>query len=183
MIYVFLADGFEEIEALSTVDILRRAEISVTTVGVRGAQITGAHGISVTADATIDNCDFGDTKGLVLPGGMPGTLNLNNNEKLCELLKRSAEKGVLLAAICAAPSVFGNLGLLKNRNYTCYPGFENENFGGNYKKDKCITDTNGSFALITAKGPGAANEFAFALTDFIKKDPRLTEKLKKEMQF
>lgn len=183
MIYVFLADGFEEIEALSTVDILRRAEAEVTTVGVNKKQITGAHGITVSTDKEINECDFLISEALVLPGGMPGTLNLGNCQKLRKLLKDSAEKGILLAAICAAPSVLGDLGLLNGRNYTCYPGFESESFGGMYHTDKCVTDKNGSFPLITAKGPGAANEFAFAVTDYIKKDTSVAERLKKEMQF
>ena len=183
MVYLFLADGFEEIEALSVVDILRRAKIEVTTVGIDKTVINGAHGIKVTADTQIDNCAFNDISALILPGGMPGTLNLNNNEKLCKLLKDSALKGVLLAAICAAPSVFGNLGLLKGKDYTCYPSFENDIFGGNYTVQKCVVDNSGDFPVITAKGPGAANEFAFAVVDFITNGNTVSENLKNEMQF
>ena len=181
MVYVFLADGFEEIEALSTVDILRRANIAVTTVGVTGKEITGAHNITVAADITIDS-NITDITAVVLPGGMPGTLNLNACKKLCSLLKFCSENNILIAAICAAPSVLGNLELLKDKNYTCYPGFEAQEFAGNYKTDKCVIDTS-DYPLITAKGPGAANDFAFALVDFLTKTTKISLKLKQEMQF
>ena len=181
MVYVFLADGFEEIEALNTVDILRRANIEVATVGITGKEITGSHNITVTADVTIDS-NITDITAVVLPGGMPGTLNLNSNKKLCNILKDCAKDGNLIAAICAAPSVLGNLELLNGKNYTCYPGFESEKFGGNYTGKKCVLDKKG-YPLITAKGPGAANEFAFALVDFLTKNNTVSAKLQSEMQF
>lgn len=183
MVYLFLADGFEEIEALSVVDILRRAKIDVTTVGISKNEINGAHGIKVFADTNIDTCNFSDIQALILPGGMPGTLNLNNSQKLCNLLKESAKSGVLLAAICAAPSVLGNLGLLNGRNYTCYPSFEKDIFGGNYTAEKCVADNSGDFPVITAKGPGAANEFAFAIVDYLTNNGEISINLKSEMQF
>ncbi len=182
MVYVFLANGFEEIEALSAVDILRRADIAVTTVGVNGKEIKGAHNITVTADITVNESDFADVSAVILPGGMPGTTNLNACEKLCSLLKACAKNGVLIAAICAAPSVLGNLELLKGKNYTCYPGFQSENFGGFYTGEKCVTDEN-VFPLITAKGPGAANDFAFSLVDYLTKDNSVSANLKQEMHF
>ena len=182
MVYLFLANGFEEIEALATVDILRRSGIEVTTVGVGKKEVIGAHNITVTADILADECDYKNVSAVVLPGGMPGTTNLNACEKLCSLLKECAQKQILLAAICAAPSVLGNLGLLKGKNYTCYPGFESEKFGGCHKNDKVVLDEN-IFPLITAKGPGAANEFGFSLVDYLSKSNDISLKLKNEMQF
>jgi 4-methyl-5(b-hydroxyethyl)-thiazole monophosphate biosynthesis len=182
MVYVFLANGFEEIEALSTVDILRRASIAVTTVGINGKEIKGAHNITVTADVTVNESDFADISAAILPGGMPGTLNLNTCKKLCSLLKACAKNNVLIAAICAAPSVLGNLELLKGKNYTCYPGFEAREFGVFYKLKKCVTDEK-FFPLITAKGPGVANDFAFSLVDYLTKDNSISANLKQEMQF
>ena len=181
MVYVFLADGFEEIEALSTVDILRRAGIEVKSVSVGDIKVMGAHGISVFSDILI--CDLkDDVEALILPGGMPGTLNLQNCELLCNIIKQNAQKGVLLAAICAAPIVFGKLSLLEKRKYTCYPGFQDTAFGGVYLEDKCVTDKNGNFALITAKGPGAANEFAFAIINHLKGNDTVSNQLAKDMQ-
>ena len=182
MVYLFLADGFEEIEALNTVDILRRANIAVTTVGVNGVANKGAHNINVTADITVNDSDFADISCAILPGGMPGTLNLGACEKLCSLLKKCATEGTLIAAICAAPSVLGNLELLKSKNYTCYPGFESETFGGIYTEEKCVLDET-IYPLITAKGPGAANDFAFAVVDYLIGNGEISENLKNEMQF
>ena len=161
MVYVFLADGFEEMEAVAPIDILRRLGISVTTVGVTGERVTGSHGIEVTADTIIDKCDFSDASALILPGGMPGTLNLSNSQKLCSFIKEADTKGILLAALCAAPSVFLKLGILKGRDYTCYPGFEEET-EGNYKNVPLVV-SEGKSTVITAWGPGAAYRFAFAV--------------------
>lgn len=180
MVYVFLADGFEEIEALSVVDILRRAKIEVATVGTDKAVINGAHGISVFSDILISDLKD-DVEALILPGGMPGTLNLQNCQLLCNLIKESAKKGALLAAICAAPSILGNLGLLNNKKYTCYPGFQDTAFGGEYIEDKCVADKSGDFALITAKGPGAANEFSFAIVNHLKCNNSVSNQLAKDM--
>ena len=106
MFYVFLAEGFEETEALAPVDVMRRAKLDVKTVGVTGECVTSSHGVPVKADITIDNIDLDDVQGVVLPGGMPGTLNLEANEKVLEAVKYSCENGKIVAAICAAPSIF-----------------------------------------------------------------------------
>jgi 4-methyl-5(b-hydroxyethyl)-thiazole monophosphate biosynthesis len=180
---MFLAQGFEEVEALAPLDLLRRAGLEVTTVGIGGDSITGSHGITVKADVKDKKAKFENIDMVILPGGMPGTLNLNNSQKLCNLLKESAKSGVLLAAICAAPSVLGNLGLLKGKNYTCYPSFEKDIFGGNYTAEKCVADNSGDFPVITAKGPGAANEFAFAIVDYLTNNGEISINLKSEMQF
>ena len=122
---VFLANGFEEMEALGTVDILRRGGIEVQTVSITADPIvTGAHQVPVTADTTIDKAVLNDADALILPGGMPGASNLNNSETVKEALLQQYREGRIVAAICAAPMVLGGLGLLKGRNATCYPGFE-----------------------------------------------------------
>ena len=161
MVYLFLAEGFEEMEALSPVDILRRGGVEVTTVGVTGKIVKGAHGIPVVCDREIEECDFLDLEMLILPGGMPGTTHLSENGKLCALIQKCAEQNRILAAICAAPTVFGKLGLLKNRRYTCYPGCEN-GIDGRYTGKDCEVDSDG-FLLITANGPGSAARFSFRL--------------------
>lgn len=166
MVYLFLAEGFEEIEALTPVDILRRGGVEVTTVGVTGKTVKGSHGITVVCDREMDECDFSDLEMLVLPGGMPGTLHLSQSEKLCELIQKTAEQKRILAAICAAPTVFGKLGLLKNRPYTCYPGCET-GMDGRYTGADCEVFRE-DFLLITANGPGAAARFSFRLLEALR---------------
>ena len=142
-VYVFLAEGFEEIEGLTVVDLLRRAGVETEMVSVMdGKQIKGSHGIKVTADSMFDDADFSDADILVLPGGMPGTLNLGNHTGLCEILKKHYEAGKMVAAICAAPSVFGELGFLKGRIATCYPGFESKLEGAIVCATKVAVDEN-----------------------------------------
>ena len=124
-VVVFLADGFEEVEGLTVVDLLRRAGAVVETVSVMGKlQIDGAHGIQVEADELFEKAFFDDAELLVLPGGMPGTLHLKEHKGLADLLCKFNEKGKRIAAICAAPTVFGALGLLKEKAACCYPGME-----------------------------------------------------------
>ncbi len=179
MVYVFLADGFEEMEAVAPIDILRRINIPVTTVGVTGKTVTGSHGIQITADIVIEEGDFSDLSALVLPGGMPGTTNLGENKTLCDLIIKSQREGKLLAALCAAPSVYGKLGILKGREFTCYPGFE-KGIDGIYKNLPLVI-SKGNPAVITAWGPGAAYRFGFALAEFITKDKSTVEALKSSM--
>ena len=160
MVYEFLADGFEEIEALATVDILRRADIEVKTVSVTGKkEVAGAHGITVLADILFEEMDE-KANLLILPGGMPGTLNLQAHTPLCDMLVKAAADKTYIAAICAAPSVFGGLGLLKGRNAICYPGFEGELRDAVIsEKAGVVTDGN----ITTAKGMGVAFEFGIEL--------------------
>lgn len=161
-VYVFLAEGFEEIEGLTVVDLLRRAKIETEMVSVmEGKQIKGSHGIKVTADSMFADVDFSDADILVLPGGMPGTLNLGNHEGLCELLKKHYGEEKMIAAICAAPSVFGQLGFLNGRIATCYPGFESKLEGAIVCSTKVAVDGN----VTTAKGMGAAIDFALKLIE------------------
>ncbi len=177
MVYVFLADGFEEIEALSVVDILRRAEIATKTVGVSGEYVTGAHDIVVKADITDKEIKKDDITAVVLPGGMPGAVNLKNSAVVEDILLYLAANDKIIAAICAAPLVLGNLGLLKNKTATCYPGFENELIGAEYKEVPVCTDGN----IITAFGPGAAVDFGLELVRKLK-DNDMADKIYKGMK-
>ena len=163
-VYVFLAEGFEEIEGLTVVDLLRRANIETEMVSVmEGKQIKGSHVIKVTADSMFADVDFSDADLLVLPGGMPGTLNLGNHEGLCELLKKQYEEEKMIAAICAAPSVFGQLGLLEGRVATCYPGFEEKLNGAIVCSTKVAVDGH----VITSKGLGTAIDFSLKLIELL----------------
>lgn len=160
-ISVFLADGFEEIEGLTVVDILRRAGLRVDTVSVTGERIIrGSHQIDVQADCLFEEMDFSETDMLVLPGGMPGTRNLMNHKGLQELLRAYHEKGRYIAAICAAPSVFGRLGFLKGRRACCYPSFEEKLEGAEVVQEPVSVDGH----IITSRGMGTAIPFALKLT-------------------
>ncbi len=157
MIYVFFAPGFEEIEALATVDVLRRAGLETRTIGVTAGKITGAHGITVCTDAVIAQVSEDDPEAVVLPGGMPGTLNLEKCPEVCRMTRRAYENGRIVAAICAAPSVLGHLGILQGRKATCYPGFEAELTGAEKVPQGVCWDGQ----IITANGAG--NAIAFGL--------------------
>lgn len=158
MVYLFLINDFEEIEALATVDILRRAGVPVKTVGIFGTELCGAHQITVRADQSFEETDFSDAEACILPGGM-GSLNCLKHPALCALLRQKAEEGTLLAAICAAPSVLGELGLLQGYHATCYPGFEERLLGATPVSDAVCVDRD----RITARGPGVSSAFAFTL--------------------
>jgi 4-methyl-5(b-hydroxyethyl)-thiazole monophosphate biosynthesis len=159
MFYVFLADGFEETEALATLDVMRRAKLEVQTVGVTGEVVTGSHKVSVQADIRPEKIDFENIEGVVLPGGMPGTLNLEASSKVLDCVKHCYDNGKLVSAICAAPSILGHLGMLDGRKATCFPGFETELKGAQYTAAHTETDGN----VITAKGAGCAIEFGHAI--------------------
>ncbi len=178
MIYLFLADGFEECEALVPLDILRRADIEVETVGIGGRNITGAHGITLKADLTEDEVEL-DSKlsCVILPGGMPGTLNLKKNETVIKTLEFTKNNNLLICAICAAPKILGNMGLLKGKKATCFPGFENELLGADVKPLGVVKDGN----IITAKGAGVAFEFGFEILSALK-DKETADNLKLQMQ-
>lgn len=161
---LYLANGFEEVEALTVVDILRRAEIECNMVSVTGEKtVTGSHGIAVSADLLFE--EAGDCDMLVLPGGMPGTINLKNHEGLVSLIKQFDEdQAKKLAAICAAPTVFGELGLLVGKKATCYPGMENGLLGALLVHDAVCVD--GSYT--TSRGMGTAIEFGLCLVAQLK---------------
>ena len=159
MIYMFLADGFEEIEALCPLDLFRRAELDVTTVGVSKSQITGAHGITVTADMTDADFISADLEMIFLPGGMPGTLHLADSEVVMNALRYASDNDKYIAAICAAPSILGDEGLLHGKSAVCYPGFEDRLIGATIPAKKVVVDGK----LITAKGMGAALEMGLEI--------------------
>lgn len=162
---VFLADGFEEIEGLTVVDLLRRADIDVKTVSINGnLKVTGAHHIIVEADKIFEEMDFRDVRLLVLPGGMPGTLNLGKHKGLTELIKNYHMEKKQIGAICAAPSILGDLGILAGRKATSYPGFEDRLKGA-------VLSTNSvevSDHITTSRGAGTAIAFALSLIEQIK---------------
>ena len=155
MIYVFLADGFEEVEAIAPIDVLRRCGLEVCTVGVTGAVVTGSHHIPVRCDTGIESADFSDVEAVVLPGGMPGTLHLKESSAVTDAVRSAYEQDKIVAAICAAPSVLGEMGLLKGKEAICFPGFEDKLLGARLSASPVCQDG----TVITAKGAGVALEF------------------------
>lgn len=159
-LYIFLADGFEEIEGLTVVDILRRAGAEVNTVSIMGKKtIVGSHHITIEADVLFEDCNFSDGDMFVLPGGMPGTLHLGEHQYLAELLKKADQEKKGIAAICAAPSILGDLGLLKGKKAACYPGFEERLTGASVSTESVVTDGH----ITTSRGMGTAIPFALEL--------------------
>lgn len=176
---VFLADGFEECEGLITVDMLRRADIETVMISVSGRkEINGSHGIVVHADSLYEDEDIASYDVLILPGGRVGKENLENFSPLLEALKKHYESGKLTCAICAAPAILGHMGILKDKNYTCFPSFDEEAFGGSYHAQPAVKDG----ILITGRGMGATIEFASSLIREIKGEETL-EKVKYGMQY
>jgi 4-methyl-5(b-hydroxyethyl)-thiazole monophosphate biosynthesis len=171
-ILLFLATGFEEIEAVATIDILRRAGLDVKSVSISSErEVSGAHGISVEADCLISELNLTDAEMLVLPGGMPGTKNLNANEALKDALTQHAKAGKPLAAICAAPMILGQLGILEGREATCYPGNEVHLKGAILSEYMVVQDGN----IITASGPGVAAEFALQIVEYFLGEEKMEE--------
>lgn len=164
MVYMFLAEGFEEVEALCPLDIMRRAGIEVVTVGVGGRNIVGAHGIEVVADIADSQFNAEKFEMIVLPGGMPGTLNLENSEVCVSAIKSAILSGSYIAAICAAPSILGKLGILRHKKAVCYPGFEDELEQATVLESGVCHDG----AIITAAGMGVALEFGLKLVELLK---------------
>ena len=177
MIYMFLANGFEEVEALAPLDLLRRAGCDVTTVGVGGDMILGAHGIAVQAD--IPDTMFRDSKPemIILPGGMPGSKNLDESRIVDSAIKSAVRNDAYIAAICAAPFILGKRGLLEGKKAICYPGFEKELTGAHICAEKVVRD--GKF--ITAAGMGVAVDFGLALVE-VMKDAQTAADLRKAIQ-
>ena len=160
-VYVFLANGFEDVEALIPVDVLRRGGVEVVTVSVTGESqiVETAHRVQIVADAMFEDCDFSDADLLFLPGGMPGASNLNEHEGVRRAVLAQHTAGKRVAAICAAPLVLGGLGILRGKRATCYPGFEQTLEGATYTGDLCTVDGN----VTTGEGPAAAFPFAYEL--------------------
>lgn len=177
MVYVFLADGFEIIEALAPVDMLRRAKIDVKTVGVSSEIVTSSCGVGVKCDMTIDEFDFYDVEAVVLPGGMPGTLNLENSSAVQKVIDNANNTNAFICAICAAPSILGHKGLLSGKKAVCFPGFENSLEGCEQCCEYVVTD--GKF--ITAKGAGVCIDFGLEIVKQLRNE-ELANEIRKSIQ-
>lgn len=164
MVYVFFAYGFEEIEGLTVVDVLRRADIDVKMVGVGGKTITGAHGITVHCDVSDREVSAEKITAMVMPGGMPGAKNLEQSRIVQKVIDFCIEKGLVVAAICAAPMILGNKGLLESKKATIYPGMEEYLKGAEHVNEPVVQDGN----ILTGNGPGSSLEFALRLTAMLK---------------
>lgn len=165
-VIVFLADGFEEVEALTVVDYLRRVDnITVDTVSIKsGLQVLGAHNIEVTADKTINQLqDITSYDGVVIPGGMPGATNLRDHEGVIRTVKEINSRGKLVAAICAGPIVLEKAGIIKGKKVTSYPGFEQEFPNSIYREEDVVRDDH----IITARGPAKAEDFAIEIVKYL----------------
>ena len=177
MVYLFLANGFEEIEALCPLDLLRREGVEVTVVGVGSDKIMGAHGITVSADVPEEFYRDANPEMIILPGGMPGTKNLDASKTVHSAIRAANAHGARIAAICAAPMILGKLGLLSGKEATCFPGFEEYLEGAKISEKKVVTDGN----ITTAKGMGCALDFGLELVALLKgKDA--SDKLRRDIQ-
>jgi 4-methyl-5(b-hydroxyethyl)-thiazole monophosphate biosynthesis len=172
-ILIPLAEGFEEIEAVTNIDVLRRAGLDVITAGIGSKNIEGDHGIKVEADTVISEIDTADLDAVVLPGGMPGAANLRDSNELRNIIKKLNEENKLCAAVCAAPIVLEAAGILDGKKATSYPGFDKDMPSCNYQEDRVVIDGN----LITGRGPGVAMEFVMTIVEYL-----LDEETKEELQ-
>ncbi len=176
-VYIHFADGFEEIEAITPVDVLRRGGCEVTMVSVTGNKLVkGAHGIIFTTDKLFEEVNYNDVDMIILPGGMPGAKNLDNHAGLKAKIVEVNQKGKLVTAICAAPMVLGHLGLLKGKKATCFPGFESDLIGTNSTGKSVEIDGK----IITGKGSGVATKFALTLLEALEGKQKADE-VKKQM--
>ena len=177
MVYVFLADGFEIIEALSPVDMLRRAGIEVKTVGVTGEIVEASCGVKVTADVKSDDVNIDLAQAVVIPGGLPGVTNLENSDFVKNCVLKAADAGKFVCAICAGPSLVGKLGLLKGKNAISYPGFEQYLEGAVISDDYVVRDGN----FITARGAGVSVDFGLEIVAAIN-GREASDKVRKTIQ-
>lgn len=176
-IAVHLAEGYEEIEAISIIDVLRRADLSVTIISIsEKIEVEGSHGIKIIADKLFKEVNYELIDIIILPGGMPGAANLNEHLGLREQILNFNESKKKLAAICAAPLVFGNLGILKNKKATCYPGYENQLHGAIATGENIEVSEN----IITGKGVGVAIDFALKIVEIVK-NKKFADELGKKM--
>jgi len=164
---VMFATGFEEVEALTVVDIMRRANITCDMISItkENLSVLGSHNIEVKCNKVISD-ELKDYDLIVLPGGMPGATNLRDNEEVIDLIKYFNNNNKLVAAICAAPIILAKADIIKDRNITSYPGFEEELKGCNYKEDRVVVDNN----IITSRGPATAMEFSYKLLEVLGND-------------
>ena len=178
-VYAFLAEGLEEVECLAVVDVLRRSGVEVTLVSVgETKEIVGSHGIRLTADALFEVTNPDQADILFLPGGMPGTKNLQAHQGLAEAIRKAAKQGRRIAAICAAPSILGTMGLLKGRTATCYPGFVDMLEGASYTSQGVITDGN----ITTSRGLGYALALGLELIRLLQ-GPQQAERIREAVQY
>lgn len=169
---IFMADGCEEIEGLTVVDVVRRAKMEIVTISITGKkEVTGSHNVTFFADALASEVNYDELDGIVLPGGMPGTLNLGANEIVNKVIKEFAAAGKLVCAICAAPSVLGMAGILEGKKATCHPGFEEKLIGATTSEDEVVVDGN----IITSRGMGTAIAFALSIVRYFKGDVAVEE--------
>lgn len=177
--YAFIANGTEEAECLIVVDLLRRAHFDVTLVSAEAErEVISSHNVKIIADKTFDECDFSDGEAFFLPGGMPGTNRLAAHKGICGLLESAHKSGKRLAAICAAPSVFGRLGLLKGKKATCFPGFETYLEGATHMSDGVVTDGN----ITTARGLGFAVDLGLELIALLESRAK-SDEIKNAIQY
>lgn len=179
MVYVFLAKGFEELEALAPIDVLRRAGVEVKTVGVTGKRVSGSHGISINCDITIEEADFHELDGIILPGGLPGTTNLEADETVNRFIDFAAQNGKIIGAICAAPMILGHKGLLRGKNAVCYTGFEKELAGAHILDRPAVRDGN----IVTAWGAGGAMDFALLYLETLYDNEDIAKKIARSMRY
>ena len=163
MVVVFLADGFEEVEALTPVDLMRRAGLTVKTAGVTGMEVTGSHGITVKADLAAEEVDVSQVEAMMLPGGLPGTHNLEASPAVQDCIDACVREGKLVSAICAAPSILAHKGLLKGRNATAFPNFQKDLTEGGALLSEAYVCRDGQF--LTGRGMGVATQFGLALVE------------------
>lgn len=164
---IFMADGCEEIEGLTVVDIVRRAKLEIETISItEKAEVTSSHQVTFKTDTTKAQAEFDSYDAIVLPGGMPGTLNLGADETVVKTIKRFAAEGKLVAAICAAPSVLGENHILEGKKATCHPGFEEKLLGAQWLEQPVVVDGN----VITSRGMGTAIAFALELVRYFTDD-------------
>ena len=176
---ILFAPGYEEVEALTAVDLLRRADIICDIISLDGSSaVTGSHGITVGANRAFDGTDFSDYDGVILPGGLKGTQNLAADERVLALVREFAAAGKLTAAICAAPTVLGKAGVLEGKHAVCYPGMEEQLTGAATGEETVVTDG----AIITSRGLGTAIPFALALVEYLDSAGN-AEKLAKSIVF
>lgn len=177
MVYVLLADGFEEVEAIEPIDILRRGGIEVQTVGINGKTVTGAHGITVAADIEINDADMSKAELLMLPGGAGHEL-LDASNDVHGMINYALTNNIYISAICAAPSILGKKMILEGKKATCFPGYEKYLYGAEVVTDKVVVDGK----IITGKGAGAAADFGFAMLAQLKGQDT-ADKIRETMQY
>lgn len=176
---IFMADGCEEIEGLTVVDVVRRAKMDIVMISITGKkEVTSSHQVTFLADALASEVNYDELDGIVLPGGMPGTLNLGADDTVNTMIKKCAAEGKLVSAICAAPSVLGAAGLLEGKNATCHPGFEEKLTGAVTSEDEVVVDGN----IITSRGMGTAIPFALEIVRYFADDAAV-EAIKKGLVY